>query len=176
VFLSSRSRVVGIATVVAVCLTVAVIVLLRTGARTSAAPLPRGGVVTVPDRPPALNADTVRSQLNGVRKEAGLPALQRSSCLDGVAASAAPADPSTPASANASRHASASGCGAHPRTGWISGADRTGTQMVAAALTRQPSGPSPLLDRSARHIGLALVPQHAGSALTGYALCWAVSP
>jgi hypothetical protein len=174
VFLSFRSRSIAIFVVAAACVAVGVLLVLLSHAPTAAAPLPRGSAVTVPDRPPALDASAVLARLNKIRKEAGLPALTESACLDAVAGSAAPRDPY--ASSSAAPSLSTAGCRADVRTGWASGTDPSGVQMVAAALTREPSGPSPLLGRSARAMGLALVPQHDGSSLTGYALCWAVAP
>jgi hypothetical protein len=135
----------------------------------SAKPLPRGVLVTVPDKPAVLNRTAVVKTLDGVRADIKVPALSASACLDGVArwlaaslnTGAVPT--TTPAT-----------CG-HLDWGWVAGTDATGKQQANAAYGRTPTGPSPLIAKSGRHLGLAVGPRRESGALTGYVLVWVVS-
>jgi hypothetical protein len=57
--------------------------------------------------------------------------------------------------------------------GWVAGKDWTGAQQARVAYGRTPAGPSPLIGKSVRQLGLALGPQ--SGVLTGYVLVWVVS-
>jgi hypothetical protein len=135
----------------------------------SAKPLPRGSLVAVPDKPAVLNRPVVVKSFNSVRAEVKAPALTRSGCLDTAAASLA----------------ASFGWGAVPTMapttcgridwGWVAGVDRTGAAQARAAYGRTPSGPSPLVGKAARHLGLAVGPRRESGTLTGYVLVWVVS-
>jgi hypothetical protein len=58
--------------------------------------------------------------------------------------------------------------------------DRAATSLAASfntgtVATTAPTGPSPLLGKTARHLGLAVGPRRESGVLTGYALVWVVS-
>jgi hypothetical protein len=54
-----------------------------------AKPLPRGGLLAVPDNPAALDRPAVVKTFDGVRGQIKVPALARSGCLDAAARSLA---------------------------------------------------------------------------------------
>jgi hypothetical protein len=152
-------------------LTVLALVLLAVGPlaggrdSVSAKPLPRGGLVAVPDRPAALNRPAVVKSFNGVRAEVkAAPALTRSGCLDTAAASLAASF-----SGGAVPTSAPSVCG-RVDWGWVAGVDQTGAAQARAAYGRTPSGPSPLVGKSARCLGVALGPRRESGTLTGYVL------
>jgi hypothetical protein len=144
---------------------------LLTGGRdgVSAKPLPRGSLVALPDKPAVLNGPAVVTAFNGVRGEIKAPALTRSSCLDGVAVTLAGSfnTGTVPSSAP-------TGCG-RIDWGWVAGTDPTGKREAQAAYGRTATGPSPLIGRAAKHLGLAVGPRHESGTVTGYLLVWVVS-
>jgi hypothetical protein len=165
-----RFGIVGVAAcAVAVLVVLAVGMLTGVHAGVSAKPLPRGVLLSVPDKPAVLNRPAVEKKLDGVRAEIKLPAMSVSACLDGVARSLAASfntgavPTTTPAT-----------CG-HVDWGWVAGADPTGAQQAGAAYGRTPTGPSPLVAKSARRLGLAVGPWRESGVLTGYVLVWVVA-
>jgi hypothetical protein len=143
---------------------------LVTGGRdgVSAKPLPRGSLVAVPEAPAVLNRPAVVRTFDGVRGEIKAPALTPSGCLDGVAASLAGSlnTDAIPASAPST-------C-ARIDWGWVAGADPTGALQAQAAYGHTPTGPSPLIGKTAKHLGLAVGPRRESGVLTGYVLVWVV--
>jgi hypothetical protein len=123
----------------------------------------------VPDKPAVLNRPVVVKSFNSVRAEVKAPALTRSGCLDTAAASLAGSF-----GAGAVPTSAPSVCG-RVDWGWVAGVDRTGAAQARAAYGRTPSGPSPLLGKSARCLGVALGPRRESGTLTGYVLVWVVS-
>jgi len=149
-----------------VVLTVGLVIGGRDGA--SAKPLPRGAMVAVPDKPAVLNRPAVVKSFDGVRAEVKAPALTRSGCLDSVAGSLAGSFGGGAVPTNAP-----SVCGRVDWV-WVAGVDRTGAAQARAAYGRTPTGPSPLVGKAARRLGVALGPRRESGALTGYALVWVV--
>jgi hypothetical protein len=165
-----RLGIVGAAALVVVALVVmAVQVLTGRHDSVSAKPLPRGALVAVPDSPAALNRPGAVKTLNGIRAEIKAPALAGSACLDGVAASLAGSF-NTGTVPN-----SAPGTCGRIDWGWVAGADPTGIKQAKAAYGRTPTGPSPLIGKTAKHLGLAVGPRRESGVLTGYVLAWVVA-
>jgi hypothetical protein len=165
-----RLGIVGAAPLVVVALVVmAVQVVTGRHDSVSAKPLPRCALVAVTDRPAVLNRPAVMKTVNGVRVGVKDAALTRAFCLDGVARSLAASfntgavPTTTPAT-----------CG-HVGWGWVAGTDATGRQQANAAYGRTPSGPSPLIGKTAKHLGLAVGPRRVSGVLTGYVLVWVVA-
>jgi hypothetical protein len=150
-----------------VALTVGLVIGGRDGL--SAKPLPRGSLVAVPDKPAVLNRPAVVKTFDGVRAEVQAPALARSDCLDAAAGSLAASfgGGAVPTMAPTT-------CG-RADWGWVAGVDRTGAAQARAAYGRTPTGPSPLVGKAARRLGVALGPRRASGTLTGYVLVWVVS-
>jgi hypothetical protein len=165
-----RLGIVGAAALVVVALVImAVQVLTGRHHSVSAKPLPRGALVAVPDNPAALNRPGAVKTLGGIRAEIKAPALAGSACLDGVAASLAGSFN------NGTVPSSAPGTCGRIDWGWVAGADPTGIKQANAAYGRTPTGPSPLIGKVARHLGLAVGPRRVSGTLTGYVLVWVVS-
>jgi hypothetical protein len=165
-----RLGVVGVAGLTVVALVVVAVGLLSGGRQGAGAkPLPRGGLVAVADRPAALNRPAVLEAFGGPRAEVKAPALAGSGCLDAAAGSlVASFDAGTVPSSVPTT------CGRN-EWGWVAGGDRSGAQQARAAYGRTPSGPSPLVGKTARHLGLAVGPRRQSGVLTGYVLVWVVS-
>jgi hypothetical protein len=165
-----RLGIVGAAGSLVVALVVLAVGLLTGGHDgVSAKPLPRGGLVAVPEAPAVLNRPAVLKTLNGVRAAIKVPALARSGCLDAAAATLAESfdTDAIPTSAP-------SMCG-RMDWGWVAGSDRSGAQQANAAYGRTPAGPSPLISKTVKHLGLAVGPRRQSGVLTGYVLVWVVS-
>ena len=165
-----RLGIVGLAGCAVVALVVlAVQLLCGDGLHATAKPLPRGPLVAVADKPAALNRPAVVTTVDGVRADLKLPALSASACLDGLARSLAALfhTGAVPTRAPAT-------CG-RVDWGWVAGTDATGRQQANAAYGRTPSGPSRLIAKSARHLGLAVGPRRESGVLTGYVLVWVVA-
>jgi hypothetical protein len=169
--MGSKVQLVILAVAGALMALVVLTVALLTGGQdgVSAKPLPRGSLVAVPDKPAVLNGPAVVTAFNGVRGEIKAPALTRSDCLDGVAATLAGSF-----NTGAVPNSAPTGCG-RIDWGWAAGTDPTGKQQAQAAYGRTATGPSPLIGKTARHLGLAVGPRRASGTLTGYVLVWVVS-
>jgi hypothetical protein len=143
------------------------VLVMRGGGAAGARSLPRGPVVSVPNHPSVLARAAVVTTLNRARGQAKVPVLARSRCLERAAASLVGSFGSgrTPTAAPG-------GCGP-VQWGWVAGKDWTGAQQARVAYGRTPAGPSPLIGKSVRQLGLALGPQ--SGVLTGYVLVWVVS-
>jgi hypothetical protein len=165
-----RLGVVGVAGLTVVALVVVAVGLLSGGRQGAGAkPLPRGGLVAVADRPAALNRPAVLKAFDGPRAEVKAPALMPSGCLDGVAATLVAS-----LNTDAIPTSAPSPCG-QVQWGWVAGSDRSGAQQARAAYGRTPAGPSPLVSKTAGHLGLAVGPRRQSGVLTGYVLVWVVS-
>jgi hypothetical protein len=116
-----------------------------------------------------LNRPAVVKTVDGVRADLKLPALSASACLDGVARSQAALF-----NAGAVPTTAPATCG-QVDWGWVAGADPSGAAQARATYGRTPSGPSPLIAKSARRLGLAVGPRRASGVLTGYVLVWVVA-
>jgi hypothetical protein len=156
-------------------LTVGALVVVAVGMVTgrhdsvSAKPLPRGGLVAVPERSAVLNGPAVLKAFGGVRGVVKAPPLTRSGCLDTAATSLASSFNSGTVATTAS-----TGCG-RVDWGWVAGNDPTGAQQAKAAYGRTATGPSPLLGKTVRYLGLAVGPRRESGVLTGFVLVWVVS-
>ena len=139
------------------------------GGGVSARPVPRGGLVAVPQRTVVLDRSAVMRVLDGVRGAVTAAAFTGSGCLDGVAGALAASF-----GAGSLPSAAASGCG-RVEWGWVAGSDPTGRQQAHAAFGRTAAGASPLIDTTARRVGLAVGPRRESGVLTGYVLVWVVS-
>jgi hypothetical protein len=89
----------------------------------------------------------------GVRGVVKAPPLTRSGCLDTAATSLASSFNSGTVATTAP-----TGCG-WVDWGWVAGSDPTGAQQAKAAYGRTATGPSPLLGKTARYLGLAVGPR-----------------
>jgi len=141
----------------------------------------RPPVVTVAERPAALDRAGALAVWNKARGSAGLTSLTEVSCLDDLAARYAAAAGDAPVGAVAPTPTLApqvgpGGCsGAGLRVGWVAGADPSGLAQAAALLGRTPDGRSPIAAKDARWVGLALVQRRVDGKLTGFLLAWAVA-
>jgi hypothetical protein len=165
-----RLGIVGLAGCAVVALVVLAVPLLcgdRQGV--AAKPLPHGPLVAVAEAPAVLNRPVVLKTFNQVRGETKAPALTRSSCLDGVADTLVAS-----LNAGAIPTSAPNTCG-RIDWGWVAGSDRSGVQQAKAAYGRTPTGPSPLIGKTAKHLGLAVGPRWESGVLTGYVLVWVVA-
>ena len=168
----ARLRYPLIGVVVLVCTAAGVVLFASAGGGDRAAGAPASvapSAVTV-DASAMVDRAPVLAVVNRVRTEVGAAPLDVSACLTGVAGELASAfgGGSVPTSAPSSS------CGP-VRWGWVAGADRSGLAQANSAYGRGPSGPSPLIDKSARHVGLALARRNAAGSPAGYVLVWAVT-
>jgi hypothetical protein len=154
----TRTRLVAEAGVVAVVGGVlAAVVAGVAGTGATAKPLSRGSAVVLPDRPADPDKPKMLARWNGVRKQVTAPALTGSTCLDDLAQRYADTLAADPAAVSLPAATPTAVCAPAAKLGWVSGSDPTGVQQAQAALTRTGSGPSPLLDGKAQHLGVAVV-------------------